>query len=160
MQIFKIDEKFEIVCEAAKTRNGFKHTATLLRNGRELAKAKVNYLNRTWESYEFETVLSKVVQQAVKLRVISDDERHEMSEFIRNGKQDMSEFKRIAAIAQMGEILAKNQKEKNDWKTRMLKAGLEGRGLIMPNDWDELDEATKEVRLNRAIEQILPPKGK
>src|SRR3990167_162423 len=33
----------------------------------------------------------------------------------------------IAMVAKMGEILCDNQKEKNDWKTRMLKAGLENK---------------------------------
>src|SRR4030042_3363538 len=60
----------------------------------------------------------------------------------------------IAMVAKLGDVFGQNQKEKNDWKTRMLKAGLGGRGLIMPNDWDKLDENTKQARLDGAIEQL------
>ena len=63
-------------------------------------------------------------------------------------------LKTIAMVAKMGEIFGANQKEKNDWKARMLKAGLESKGLIMPDDWNTLSEDEKEKRLNRAIEQL------
>jgi hypothetical protein len=33
----------------------------------------------------------------------------------------------------------------------MLKAGLEGRGLIMPDDWDDLSEDEKNRRLDGVI---------
>ena len=36
----------------------------------------------------------------------------------------------------------------------MLKAGLEDKGLVMPDDWDGLDENEKEERLNKAITQL------
>lgn len=65
-----------------------------------------------------------------------------------------SDLKRIAMVAKLGDIFGRDQKEKNDWKARMLKAGLENRGLIMPDDWDTLSEEDKETRLNGAIEQL------
>jgi hypothetical protein len=34
----------------------------------------------------------------------------------------------------------------------MLKAGLSNKGLIMPEDWNELSEDEKEKRLNKVIE--------
>ena len=52
--------------------------------------------------------------------------------------------------AQIGEIFGQNKKEKNDWKARMLKAGL-GEGLDMPEDWNSLSEEEKERRLNKMI---------
>ena len=65
-------------------------------------------------------------------------------------------LKTIATVMRLGDIFQSdkaggNQKSRNDWKTRMLKAGLEGRGLIMPDDWDTLDEATKEARMDGVI---------
>ena len=65
-----------------------------------------------------------------------------------------SMFRAIASVALMGEFFGKTQKEKNDWKKRMLVAGLGNRGLIMPDDWDELTEDVKEARLNGAIKVI------
>ena len=60
----------------------------------------------------------------------------------------------IAMVAALGDVFGKTTKDKNDWKTRMLKAGLEGRGLIMPDDWDKLDEDTKQARLDGALGQL------
>jgi hypothetical protein len=55
----------------------------------------------------------------------------------------------------MGELFCDNQKDKNDWKVRMLKAGLENKGLIMPEDWNTLDEDTKQARLDGVIKIML-----
>jgi hypothetical protein len=63
-------------------------------------------------------------------------------------------FKTVAMVAKMGEFFGNTQKEKNDWKARMLKAGLSNQGLIMPEDWDTLDENTKTTRLNAVIAQL------
>lgn len=60
----------------------------------------------------------------------------------------------IAQIAMLGNIFGSTQKESNDWKARMLKAGLENKGLIMPDDWNELSEDVKEERLNAVISEL------
>ena len=62
MKIFTLDKRFSVVCEWKKTRNGFKHEATLCSNGSNVATAKCSYLNRTWECYEYETVLKKIIR--------------------------------------------------------------------------------------------------
>ena len=36
----------------------------------------------------------------------------------------------------------------------MIKAGLENKGLIMPDDWDDLSEENKEIRLNGVIKHL------
>lgn len=61
MKIFKLDEVYSVVCNSESTRSGFRHVATLCRNGYGYAKSKCCYLNRTWEAYEFESVLVKIV---------------------------------------------------------------------------------------------------
>jgi hypothetical protein len=43
----------------------------------------------------------------------------------------------------------RTQKETNDWKARMLKAGVPE--LSMPDDWEDLSEDEKESRLNKGI---------
>ena len=60
----------------------------------------------------------------------------------------------IAMVANLGNIFADTQEQKNAWKLRMLKAGLENKGLILPEDFDTLPEEEKERRLNGAIEAI------
>ena len=63
-------------------------------------------------------------------------------------------LKTISMVAAFGNLLCNTQKEKNDWKARMLKAGLENKGLDMPEDWDQLTEDEKENRLNGAINAL------
>jgi len=57
-------------------------------------------------------------------------------------------LKSASMVAMFGELLCDSQKEKNDWKKRMLDAtGL----LDFPEDWDDLSEDEKQSRLDRAI---------
>jgi len=63
MRIFNLDEVYSVVCNWQKTRYGFRHTAILHKNGFEIDKTKECYYNRTWESYEYETVLCKLVRK-------------------------------------------------------------------------------------------------
>ncbi len=151
MKIFKINKDIEIVCKSENTRYGFRHLATLFKNGIEETKGKCCYYNRTWESYEFQSVLMNVINKSIAL---TDKEKKICIDFAHNKKEDLSEFKTVGMVALLGDVFCDNIKDKNDWKTRMLKAGLESKGLVMPNDWNELDENTKEVRLNKVIEQM------
>ncbi len=65
MQKFELLNGITAVCESQKTRSGFRHVATLFSaSGAEIAKAKITYVNRTWESYQFQTVLIKLVRGA------------------------------------------------------------------------------------------------
>lgn len=158
MEKFKISDRIEIVCESQKTRYGFRHLATLFIDGNEREKSKCCYYNRTWESYEFQSVLFNVVDKAFKNKILNEQEKSLCDDFIREGKQARerikSDFKTIGMIAGLGNIFANTQKESNDWKARMLKAGLGNSGLVMPNDWDTLDEKTKETRLNAVISEL------
>lgn len=63
-----------------------------------------------------------------------------------------SVIRSTCAIAKLGEFMgATSQKSSSDWKARMLKAGLASRGLIMPDNWDELPEDEKQRRLDAVI---------
>lgn len=147
MRIFKITKEIEVVCNSEKTRNGFRHLATLLYNGMEEESAKCTYLNRTWERYEFQSVLNKVVEKAS----LSEKQKEICKKFIDGDQTDWSGFKSVGMIASLGEVFADTQKEKNDWKARMLKAGFGNKGLDIPEDWDILNEDEKEKRLNKVI---------
>ena len=60
----------------------------------------------------------------------------------------MSILKTASMVAMFGEVLCDSQKEKNDWKKRMLDAtGM----LDFPDDWDDLSEDEKQGRLDKAI---------
>lgn len=65
-------------------------------------------------------------------------------------------LKTTAMVAMMGDIIGgKTLKEKNTWKTRMLKAGLSNRGLDMPEDWESIKESEKKKRLNKALKELM-----
>jgi hypothetical protein len=62
MRIFNLNNEYSIVCNWQNTRYGFRHLATLHKAGFEIAEAKVCYYNRTWERFEFESVLNKIIK--------------------------------------------------------------------------------------------------
>lgn len=69
MKLFKFTtssgKQYDIVCTYSNTRNGFKHSATLMINNWTIAAATCNYLNRTWESYTYQTAIFSVIDIAV-----------------------------------------------------------------------------------------------
>ena len=155
MKIFDINKKIRIICDSAKTRSGFKHTATLMLNGMERESVKVNYLNRTWERYEFQSVMNDLVD---KSKSLTPKEKRFAKKWIEGDRTDWSNFETISKVAKMGNVLAKKKKEKNVWKTRMLKAGLGSSGLNFPSDWDNLNENVKQARLDKVI-ALMEGKG-
>jgi len=63
MKIFNLDGVYNVVCNTADTRNGFKHVATLCKNGMSFATSKICYLNRTWECFEYESILHQIIKE-------------------------------------------------------------------------------------------------
>lgn len=59
----------------------------------------------------------------------------------------------VAAVMALGDIFSDDQSGANDWKIRMLKAGVPD-GLIMPEDWDQLSEDDKTARLDGVIKAL------
>lgn len=152
MKVFRVNKEIEIICDWKKTNYGFKHEARLMINGQEHERAKCCYYNRTWESFEYESVLQDLLNKTnlVTKRQKTIFMKRERGEY---KKAIDSQFKMIGAIAKLGNVLCDTQKDKNDWKTRMIKAGL-GEGLIMPDDWNTLSEDDKETRLNNVLKEI------
>ena len=68
MKVFNINNDYTIVCNFESTRYGFRHLASLLRNNQEIEKAKICYYNRTWESYEYESVITKLLSKHNELQ--------------------------------------------------------------------------------------------
>lgn len=59
----------------------------------------------------------------------------------------------VGMVAAFGELLAgPTTKDKNDWKQRMITAGVPEGTISFPEDWDSLGEDEKELRLNGVIE--------
>ena len=53
------------ICRSESTRNGFRHLCELqTENGYTIAAAKVCYIHRTWEVYNFQTAIHKAIDKA------------------------------------------------------------------------------------------------
>lgn len=147
---FQINHEISIHCQSEKTGYGFRHLATVFKNGNQVGFAKASYYNRTWESYEFETVAKRAVTNSS----LSPQEKEMCKRWLSGDRTDWSGFQTTAQIAQLGNVFAKDKIEKNIWKKRMLQAGLGSRGLEFPEDWGKLNEGTKEARLDAVINQL------
>jgi len=144
MQTFKLSDSYTVVCNWKKTRNGFKHEAALMQNGLMVFKTKICYLNRTWESFEFESVLRKLVST-----YFEGKEQEAFKEKIKTfGGRGNDQLRNMSMVAAMGAIFGKDEKEKNDWKKRFLKLA---HGIDFPDDFDSLSEEEKQRRLDGAI---------
>lgn len=156
---FKISEKLAIGAEVYRTRYSWGHKAHLYHvrtpelGDEYITGIKVTYYNRTWERFEFESAMYQLVAKALKNRLITKAEADTCDNYIKQ-YQEPDRFSTVAMMAKMGELLTDNQKDANDWKARILKAGLSGYGLEMPEDWESLSEEEKQTRLDGAIKQL------
>jgi hypothetical protein len=147
MKIFTLNKQYSVVCNSVKTRSGFKHTAVLCCNSSRVYETKVCYLNRTWESYEYQSVLHKAIngffdeKQAKKF----------IAKLERKPKERTPHLKAVSTACAIGEILCQTQAEKNAWKKRMLSTV---HGISFPEDFDNLPEDEKTLRLDGALNQI------
>lgn len=154
MKTFKINKHLEVKCEVYQTRYSWGHKAYLYRDGEEIGYKKITYYNRTWESYEFESILESLAEDT---KALTDKEKKLFVKFIKDGervKEDCAGLRTIATIAKLGDILGGTKKEQNNWKERMIKAELANKGLIMPDDWGKLSEKERGARLNGAISAL------
>jgi hypothetical protein len=63
MKVINISKDLNLVLETKRTKEGFKHVAILTDNFNEPVKASINYINRTWESFEYESVIMKLLEK-------------------------------------------------------------------------------------------------
>lgn len=75
-RLFAISPDLTISCTCEDTRYGFRHLAKILRGEGWMTgdkPAKACYYNRTWESFEFQTVLQNLADN--KTNSLTDAER-------------------------------------------------------------------------------------
>jgi len=145
MKNFIVNDHYSFVCESKKTRRGFNHYATLCLNGSGIASDKACYLNRTWESYEFQSVMRGAVGKAK----ISTVDKDLLAGYVDSYREDNA-FAGIAAAAGIADLLFDNAEDRAQWKLRMMKAGL-GQHISVPADWEHLPVEEQERRLNAAL---------
>lgn len=153
-QFFEINRNIYFKC-IALGRYGQREVAELNINNAVISTGKYTWSNRPWQSFTFASAMDQAINDAD----VSIHYRRLIEKWIDNGgkreaKRIGREFKTVAMVASLGDIFGKTKKQSNDWKTRMLKAGLENKGFIMPDDWDELSEDEKTKRLDKVIKHL------
>ena len=64
MRTFKLDDNFSVICKSYSTRNSWGHTAVIILNGVERGtKTRCRYYNRTWEAYQYQSVLQNAIDK-------------------------------------------------------------------------------------------------
>jgi hypothetical protein len=71
--------EFETYARSSKSdRFAFYHKAILKRNGESIEQALIHYINRTWESYTFQSVILYCIEKAYKHKAITKQEYEEL----------------------------------------------------------------------------------
>ena len=60
--------EFAFICDWHGTRNGFAHDVTMMENWRTLAKARLHYINRTWECWSYQSAILEAVDEVMTER--------------------------------------------------------------------------------------------
>lgn len=125
------------------TNYGFRHLAEY--SGPEgRANAKCLYYNRTWETYEYQSVIHAVIDAAG----VEDPEALKKVIDEAQLKKVNDSFGMLSAIMGVADVLSDKPEETADFKLRMLKAQF-GDALIVPEDWDQLTPEVKNDRLDK-----------
>ena len=87
MKVFEgklADSEYQFICGWQGTRTGFKHTCDIAHKGNNaFLSTKINYINRTWERYDYESVLDKATDLLVDAGKITKEEKTELLEQFR-----------------------------------------------------------------------------
>ena len=62
----------EFINNYGTTRNGFFHTSKLFYNSELLSEARASYLNRTWESYRYQSVMKQALYNAIESEILNE----------------------------------------------------------------------------------------
>ena len=56
-KLFNYGDDLYVVCDHGKTRSGFKHIGKVFYKGYLVHEDKICYYNRTWEQWEYQSIL-------------------------------------------------------------------------------------------------------
>jgi hypothetical protein len=65
--IYVNEVKYEFICMTDKNYNGFKHIAKLYINGRFANRKERQYYNRTWEKYDYQSVMLDIIKEQIEI---------------------------------------------------------------------------------------------
>lgn len=109
-------KEIEFRCYTTDTRNGFCHTAHYVGWDYDLTDTKVSYYNRTWERFEYESVLKSAIKK------LPTDVRQQVYGQIIDGKA-AEEEKKADEMVKSFEALHSSLSDEN--KERLANSGIE-----------------------------------
>lgn len=147
-EFFEVGDRVTIRCEMLQMRNGVRENAIVSLDHEEVGRGTYYWSNRPWQCFRYASAIKSALSD---IKQFTQEQRDAIYEGLkqRDTERVNAMFGSVAGVAKLGEIMCEDQKSKNDWKARMLKAGLPG--LHIPDDWDELTEDEKTKRLDKVI---------
>ena len=145
MTSFKMKGTYSIVCYSEGTRSGFRHMASLLKSGSEVASAKATYLNRTWESYEYQSVIYKLLN-----KYFPEKEAKERMEDLEKNRRGL--YAKGNSLSARG--LAKSQKYRRQYsyvRNKGLLTQIEKLKTFFPDLKTEIEKSKNVSATNRIV---------
>ncbi len=82
--------------EFKSTRSGFNHTSKLWSsNGELLAVSVCKYINRTWESYAFQSSMKSAVNQAIENQVQKEKQLQRITRLTKSKRLEIENYSSI-----------------------------------------------------------------
>lgn len=144
MESYKINENLTIEASSwNRGRQSWGHEARAIYNGREVASTRCTYYNRTWEAYQYQSVMQKLINAMDECKTIPLRDRYMAWIFIKTGDgRELKALGMLGNLAKLAGIMGGNES-----KARILGTIP---GLDM-NALNGLDEKTKTERLDGVI---------
>ena len=104
-------KEYEIVNEAGNRTGGFYHRSILFNRGIQLNQSKINYINRTWERYEFQTSMSSVIRkerdEIERLELENWKERNNVNRMTAVKREEFEKYLKDKKILEVYELMLK-----------------------------------------------------
>jgi hypothetical protein len=84
MTTFKITEDLTLEAKSFSTRNSWGHEVTAIYKGQEINTQKTYYINRTWERYQYESALNRMIDVLDKEKKVPLRDRFQATLTIKN----------------------------------------------------------------------------
>lgn len=91
-------EEIRFRCHTTNTRCGFCHTAHLMGWKYDITDSKISYYNRTWERFEYESVLKRAIEKLptdIRQSVYDQIIDHKAAEEEKKAEDDFNTFKSL-----------------------------------------------------------------
>ena len=161
MKTYSFGEGYQVNCRSEKTRYGFRHLCELTKDYNVIAKTKACYYNRTWEAYEFQSVIHQAINAAFDNRTRAQQKKgQEINPLIKQYCDEVDarargieakKFDPVKMVCAVGALLTDNPEERANWDKRMLSTIP---GIDFPADFDQLPVEEQQKRLDKAKEVL------